>query len=77
MVIISLMMAASLGVSSRVSNSRSSPSLKPEYAPSIQPMISIRYHMSLAIQRLVVRRKNGNSKVILFWVTLMSIISSW
>ena len=40
-------------------------------------MISMRYHMSRAIQRLVVQRKNGNSNVILFCVTLMSIISSW
>ena len=77
MVIISLMMAASLGVSSRFSNSRSSPSLKPEYVPRSQPMISMRYHMSRAIQRLVVQRKNGNSNVTLFCVTLMSIISSW
>jgi len=40
-------------------------------------MISMRYHMSRAIQRLVVQRKNGNSNVVLFCVTLMSIISSW
>lgn len=77
MVIISLIMAASLGFSSRVSNSRSSPSLNPEYVPRSQPMISMRYHMSRATQRLVVHRKNGNSKVALFCVTLMSIISSW